>query len=356
MPSLNCVPCTSSHSSNSHQRTDHSKAPLLAETGFAFKPDRLDSTPLAYRMAHLVDQQQSNAEENRLLYVAATRAREKLIVSGHCMESTRGWRMDGWMKALSEVSGLDFDTMAGAPGEWHQQELNAGALVGAYMAPEGADGVTGQETEVDGEWPTSTSKPLYWLSVSGVVEELDAELDQEPACDWRATGDRGHPPASVVGRMVHRALQVWLFPVTRPSTDCWKQLPLERGLSIPASAAVRCARRRNCWSVSEPTRFVRKSMALLSAITSCPISAPCLTGARLLGSLICYIVRMEAGSWSTSRLMSFGMGRCYHGQSSAIDLKSIAIRGQPKRFSGRPSKQNCVSLITWERSELYLCS
>jgi ATP-dependent exoDNAse (exonuclease V) beta subunit len=43
-------------------------------------------------------------------------------------------------------------------------------------------------------------------------EALDPELDQEPARAWRATGERVHPPAAVVGSMVHRALERWLFP------------------------------------------------------------------------------------------------------------------------------------------------
>ncbi|MGD0006455.1 MAG: UvrD-helicase domain-containing protein, partial [Anaerolineaceae bacterium] len=46
-------------------------------------PDKLENTPLGFRLAKWKDSLQSKAEEQRLLYVALTRAQEKLIISGH---------------------------------------------------------------------------------------------------------------------------------------------------------------------------------------------------------------------------------------------------------------------------------
>jgi len=69
--------------------------------------------PLAYRFARWLDGRQSEAEENRLLYVAATREREKLIISGHCTVGSRGVKAEGWMKALAEAADLDIEKLVG---------------------------------------------------------------------------------------------------------------------------------------------------------------------------------------------------------------------------------------------------
>ena len=67
------------------QRTDTSEAAfLLPETGLTFKFDQFEAAPLLHRLAQFQDQQQAEAEEKRLLYVALTRAKEKLLISGHC--------------------------------------------------------------------------------------------------------------------------------------------------------------------------------------------------------------------------------------------------------------------------------
>jgi ATP-dependent helicase/nuclease subunit A len=51
------------------------------------------------------------AEEKRLLYVAATRAQEKLIISGTVSITKKGkWSARGWLKQLAEA-GLDFSAL-----------------------------------------------------------------------------------------------------------------------------------------------------------------------------------------------------------------------------------------------------
>jgi len=185
---------------------------LLEETGLDFKPDRLDGAPLAYQIAAAMDKERSQAEENRLLYVAMTRAREKLVISGHCTETSNGWRLDGWMKALGEVASLDIDELVEAAGERCKIELEGGGVVGACLASDEVDDVSLEDLKNIEKWPTSSATPLYRTLKPGRGEELDPELEEEPARDWRATGERVHPPAAVVGLMVHKALERWLFP------------------------------------------------------------------------------------------------------------------------------------------------
>ena len=71
---------------------------LLNDLGLAFK---LDPPPLLYLMAKRQDQDQNAAEEDRVLYVALTRAQEKLIISGHATRPKKGdWKTDAWLDKL----------------------------------------------------------------------------------------------------------------------------------------------------------------------------------------------------------------------------------------------------------------
>jgi ATP-dependent exoDNAse (exonuclease V) beta subunit len=118
-------------------------------------------------------------------------------------------------------------------------------LVGAYVAPEEGEGITREKTMAEVKWPSSAEKPLYQPIVSAAGEEIDAGLDEEPARDWRATGARISPPAPVVGLLVHRALEDWLFPGDEGLEMLLETAALREGLVDPrqCKGAIRAARR-----------------------------------------------------------------------------------------------------------------
>ena len=63
--------------------------------------------PVMRRLAALREQDREDAEDCRLLYVAATRAKEKLVVSGHTSLKRDGkLSLRGWLGRLGEVAGL----------------------------------------------------------------------------------------------------------------------------------------------------------------------------------------------------------------------------------------------------------
>jgi len=109
---------------------------LHPQVGLTFNPDRLEPKPLAYSLVRWLDSQQTDAEEARLLYVAATRAQEQLIVSGHCAGSVGAWRSDGWMKQLLEIVGCDLDLVTAARGGWPPLDLRGGLEASLTVAPE----------------------------------------------------------------------------------------------------------------------------------------------------------------------------------------------------------------------------
>ena len=70
------------------------------------------------------------AERKRLLYVAATRAQDYLIISGQCRQGKDGWSAGGWLGALLEA--LDMTDMAA---ESDQRMPFADDLIRVYMPP-----------------------------------------------------------------------------------------------------------------------------------------------------------------------------------------------------------------------------
>jgi ATP-dependent exoDNAse (exonuclease V) beta subunit len=113
----------------------HSAAAYLTpDLGLAVAPDRIGAAPLATRIACWIDSRRADAEEQRLLYVAATRAQEKLLISGHIVRSAQGWSSDGWMQRLAEVARVDLGAATGAPGGYSTVMLLCGEPVGLWVA------------------------------------------------------------------------------------------------------------------------------------------------------------------------------------------------------------------------------
>ncbi|MCK4449874.1 MAG: hypothetical protein KAX26_04710, partial [Anaerolineae bacterium] len=64
--------------------------------------------PVTYRLASLQEADREEAESRRLIYVAATRAQEKLIVSGHVKAKKDGTpQLWGWLAWIGAVVGLN---------------------------------------------------------------------------------------------------------------------------------------------------------------------------------------------------------------------------------------------------------
>jgi ATP-dependent helicase/nuclease subunit A len=179
---------------------------LLEEVGPAAAMDRGAGEPTAYRLARALDAEQSQAEEGRLLYVAATRARERLIVSGHLSRTRGGWSAGGWMRRMLELLDLDPAGLAEDTGQEQQIKLRGGQRLRAWTDPQ----TEPRRWHPGGEpatWPDSGERPLYPALAVAPKEQATDDLDDEPERTWRATGSGRHAPAVAVGRMVHAAIQ-----------------------------------------------------------------------------------------------------------------------------------------------------
>ena len=201
---------------------------LLPETGVAVHQDRVEGSALVMRMARYLDKLQAQAEEDRLLYVALTRSREKLLISGHISQTQRGLRVDGWLKEILEIVGADADTIINSPSQWHSHELPGGEMVGVRGGSE-HESIT-PWSQPKRQWPDSNAIPLYLPLPIGLKDEADADEDEELLRDWRATGERIHPPAAAVGQLVHEAIRSWLLPDDPELSKYLETLAINEGL------------------------------------------------------------------------------------------------------------------------------
>jgi ATP-dependent exoDNAse (exonuclease V) beta subunit len=182
-----------------------------------------------YPLGKQRNEDQSLAESDRLLYVAATRAQEKLILSG-CMQLKQGGqpsRLDGWLKKMAapECLGLEAQVIphddTGA--RVNRLALNIGAggtPVDVFIyEPEVAwQAETAEQAPAD---PTLGETPLPPPLLGPVLP--DRHLTDERAAQRERTGlpqvwrvvpvaQHARAPAWIIGSLAHEALAAWRFP------------------------------------------------------------------------------------------------------------------------------------------------
>jgi len=195
--------------------------------------DEEDRLPAVYRLGRDRAGGQEEAELDRLLYVAATRAREKLIFSG-CIglkrDGTPG-KLRGWLGKIAGPEGLD---LGDADFEYHQDGANAIRL----NLPVGGTPVSCTIYEPEHVWnrrrrretreeagpPVLLPPPLLGAVSPGVrrVDQRTSERERvPPRRAWRVVPavERPRAPARVVGSLVHEALAAWRFPDDEDGQD-----------------------------------------------------------------------------------------------------------------------------------------
>lgn len=192
--------------------TSKAKAFLSDELGVTFK---LDPTPMLYRLAKHLDEDQDECEDFRVLYVALTRAQAKLIISGHgTLDQKGGVNLPGWGKAIDkalELPSVGFITQGGQPFE---TQTSHGYPVRAVCLLETPAAISHKaEALVSDPTPENDLGPIF-QPVEGFGQ---AELPDDPERDlelqsWRATRADSRVSGKVLGSIVHKALQRWLFP------------------------------------------------------------------------------------------------------------------------------------------------
>ena len=193
-------------------------------------PDSDQQAPAMFELYRRQEKRKDEAELKRLLYVAATRAQERLLLSGTVKLSRDGLNLSGWAKELLPHLGLDdavlpqFDLSGSRMIEMAWQ--CGGQPVACWIAERGwTPGASTipdvVPTPASQQRPTGLVQPVSSLHVRR--DDDTGEEDRDPPRRvWRVTARGGalHVPAWVVGKLVHQAIQYWRFPGDQ-AFDAW---------------------------------------------------------------------------------------------------------------------------------------
>ena len=179
--------------------------------GVLFNPGDGDE-PAILKLAKEQEKRQEQAESDRLFYVAATRARDKLLLNGHVNVTAQGRpRPDGWLRQLFPTLGLDGEE-AWEPAATSTARLEtrlpavACTVYGDAYIPPPPQPVAAEQRPPDAagrqpllveplpgpQWREAIRQPFVWRVVPAV--------------------ERPTAPARVVGTLVHEAISAWRFP------------------------------------------------------------------------------------------------------------------------------------------------
>jgi len=215
----------------------------------------------AYRMAVDEQKQREEAESLRLLYVAATRARDMLLVSGTARKRKDGWSANGWLGLIVVAAGL-LDEGDGAllpvPGAadallhvavpTYDPELPLRLQVGSAASPTLpiADPVAPPLMQVVGQPRRAL---IGHITASQLIDLYEADQAKEPqerrkyrqrlvsdsvddspvSAAPRTRPAKPRVTGRVIGNIVHEALRYWHLPETTPDlntlleTYAWQQ-------------------------------------------------------------------------------------------------------------------------------------
>ena len=179
---------------------------------------------LVWRLSSLTESERDEAEDKRLLYVAATRAQEKLLVNGHVRRLKTGkLSLGGWLARFGDVIGLRDVTLDGDITAPLTLDVQFDESLTCTLHPLTQPPHPPAPKLPIAELPAKPSEahPLPKLAAPLRVPE-ERQLDDKvlareadpPQRVWRVVPQAKRPtgPAWVVGVLVHEAIRHWRFP------------------------------------------------------------------------------------------------------------------------------------------------
>lgn len=177
---------------------------LVVGDWLAIHSDREDYSSLLSRYLKKQEEEMEEAENRRLLYVALTRAKDKLVVSGHFSQTREKYTVNGWLKEILNLLDLEPNLLVENPPAQPLQ-LPGEELLGIQLRKEMVEFPATVIAEVQEQF-ISMRNFLSDLQSGEVVhaeekkEQIDLDLFEEsdkfPL--W-------------VGKLLHHAIQRWEF-------------------------------------------------------------------------------------------------------------------------------------------------
>lgn len=179
------------------------RAPVLLSNEMGVVPDIESNegrSPL-FGLAKHYERDRSRAEDLRLLYVAATRAQEKLIVCAHASQKTSP---EVWFHQLANAAEFTPGDETLEPHVWHEKALTDKQIKIAYKAGTGPRTRTASKPTVTAESERVTGALFAPLSPPRELEITD----ERSLLELLERDDR----AARTGELFHLAIRQWTFP------------------------------------------------------------------------------------------------------------------------------------------------
>ncbi len=193
--------------------------------GLALNTDKSDYTSLIYRWAKWQDKREIQSEESRLLYVAATRAKDKLIINGSFNEKRSG----GYLKMLLESCGVQIEEVLDKLGQRQKIELESKNKIGLMVASN--DNII-QNRNIPKEKIARVNKfdenPIYG-SLLVESKQPEAETLQRELLEVRDV--RIREKHRLIGKLFHKSIQYEVAPQVSEYGNLFKSIPYQGGVS-----------------------------------------------------------------------------------------------------------------------------
>lgn len=177
----------------------------LVDNLVSINSDRLDYKPLLSRYLNKLDGEREEAENRRLLYVACTRARDKLIINGHLSQSREKYIVNGWLKEILSLYDYEPDLLvANPPAE--PIKLADGGLIGLQISTQ----------MLEFPLPVMETPEVLKFPLSGMLSAIGTESNEETTTN-EVKGDHWNlfdPPGNLslwVGKLLHAAIHRWEY-------------------------------------------------------------------------------------------------------------------------------------------------
>ncbi|MFZ5909985.1 MAG: UvrD-helicase domain-containing protein [Chloroflexota bacterium] len=160
----------------------------------------------AWQLASRAEADLDAAEDRRLLYVAATRAKEKLLFSAHVKPAKDGLSLKGWLAHFDFLRGMS------APEPPHLPNGISAAIYFSSPADAPDSHAPAEVSQTDSP-PEPNLLPPLAPSPPLIDDKTRARESDPPQRVWRVVSQTKRPraPAWLVGRLVHESLRRWRF-------------------------------------------------------------------------------------------------------------------------------------------------
>jgi ATP-dependent exoDNAse (exonuclease V) beta subunit len=215
---------------------DASREPNNKSESVYVSPDlglalKMDPPPMLYRLAKMKDQLQNEAEEQRVLYVALTRAQEKLIISGHATPTKKGvWKTEAWTKELNETAQVDINALMGQAGTEIVTQSANGRQFRAWAIPLEDTLIEKDDFIKKNTIVEAGVAPLYNPLNNPNVPQISEEEGVEVSSKHSSVSSIEITPVAI-GKMVHKAIELWLFPGNPRLPKILEAVALDEGLA-----------------------------------------------------------------------------------------------------------------------------